>query len=105
MEYSPIGLLIMIQRASFEWSLALNGDQASEDLVFNLTSEVSGVPSVRADPTCVGAIEPGLKSVSSSTLGIILGGLTSSLPILCSTIGEWLTRQPPGTTLRLKDGA
>jgi hypothetical protein len=84
-------------------SLSFVDDISSEAQLFDLTDELSAVRGVAVTrPTT--AAPTGSKAVDVALLALILDAGVKALPNLLNTIAEWLTRQPRGTKLRLRDG-
>jgi len=84
--------------------MTLEGRGADEDTLYNLIEEVSALGGVQADRAISGTAPEGSKSLGLEALGLLVSAATSALPNLVSSIGDWLTRQPPGTKLRVKVG-
>lgn len=84
--------------------VTLEGRGADEDTLYNLIEEVSALGGIKADRAISGTAPEGSKSLGIEALGLLVSAATSALPNLVTSVSEWLTRQPPGTKLRLKVG-
>jgi Effector Associated Constant Component 1 len=94
----------MTQEAADSFQIALEGSGADEATLYNLLEEVSAVRGASVSRTIAGPAPEGSKSLGIEALGLLVQAATGALPNLVGTIGEWLTRQPPGTRIRLKTG-
>lgn len=87
-----------------EFTITLEGRGADEETLYNLIEEMAALSGVQADRATGGAAPAGSKSLAIEAMGLLVSAATTALPNLVTTVGEWLTRQPPGTKLRLKVG-
>lgn len=71
-----------------------------------LLDEVLGLPGVKADLAIDPELPSGAKSISANlpSIMIALGTTGALLPAIVTLIREWLFRQPPATTVKIKDG-
>lgn len=76
----------------------------SEDLLIDLMEELCGIRGLPISTNEEGAPPAGSKSVASSWAEILitLGAAGALLPTALGVVRDWLLRQPPTTTLRLK---
>ncbi len=86
------------------FQINLEGNAADEETLYNLLEELSAVRGASATRAIAGPAPEGSKSLGIEALGLLVKAGIGVLPGLVGTVSEWLTRQPPGTKIRLKAG-
>lgn len=71
-----------------------------------LLDEVLGLPGAKADLAINPELPSGAKSIAANlpSIMIALGTTGALLPSIVTAIREWLARQPPATTIKIKEG-
>jgi hypothetical protein len=90
--------------AANTFHIALEGSGADEETLYNLLEEVAAVRGAVATRATGGPAPEGSKSLGFEVLGLFIKAGATVIPSLVGTVSEWLTRQPPGTKIRLKAG-
>lgn len=87
-----------------ELTLSLVGQGADEDALLNLLDEIDNVHGARAERLEGGPAPEGSKSLGLETMALLVKAGVDVFPKLVGSVADWLTRQPPGTKLRIKRG-
>lgn len=71
-----------------------------------LLDELSNIPQLSATLAAGETAPAGSKAIATSLPEIImaLGAAGALLPTIVNTVRDWLIRQPPATTIKIKDG-
>lgn len=77
-----------------------------DDAVRSLLDELDNVPQVAATLAAIGPSPHGSKGIVGNLPEIVIafGAAGAVVPTLITAVREWLLRQPPATTIRIKDG-
>ena len=80
--------------------------EAVEDANRALAEELRALPGVTSSPASQGAAPDGSKALESALMGLVVAGIGSGavIPTLIGAIKDWLTRQRPSTTIKVKKG-
>lgn len=84
--------------------IALEGAGADEDALFNLMDEIAAVRGASAERMEGGSAPAGSKALGLETMALLVEAGAAVIPKLVGSLGEWLTRQPQGTKLRIRRG-
>lgn len=87
-----------------ELVVALDGTGADEDALINLMDEIAAVRGAQAARMEGGPAPEGSKALGLETMMLLVQAGAGALPKLVGSIGDWLTRQPQGTKLRIRRG-
>ena len=87
-----------------ELTLSLIGQGADEDALLNLLNEIDNVRGARAERLEGGPAPEGSKALGLETMALLVKAGVDVFPKLVGSLGDWLTRQPQGTKLRIKRG-
>ena len=77
-----------------------------EEVTRALMAELDEVPKSAVTVASAGLAPQGSKALDAGVAGLIvsLGAAGATIPTLITTIRDWLLRQPPTTTLRMRRG-
>lgn len=97
-----IGDVLEVEIVSSAGGAPAQVDAAARELL----DEVVGLPGANASLAIDSNLPSGAKSIAANLPSIIiaLGATGALLPTIVTTIRDWLTRQPPTTTIKIKDG-
>jgi hypothetical protein len=87
-------------------SSAVNTPLQLDSTARALLDEVLGLPGAKAELAIDPVLPSGAKSIAANLPSVIiaLGTTGALLPAIVTAIRDWLVRQPPATTIKIKDG-
>jgi hypothetical protein len=97
-----IGDVLEVEIVSGAVNTHLDLDAAARGLL----DQVMELPGAKADLAIAPDLPSGAKSIAANlpTVIIALGTTGALLPTIVSAIRDWLVRQPPATTIKIKEG-
>lgn len=90
--------------AHAELVVSLEGRGADQDALVNLMDEIAAVRGAQAERMEGGPAPAGAKALGLETMALLVQAGAGAIPKLVGSIGDWLTRQPQGTKLRIRRG-
>ncbi len=90
--------------AASDLVVALEGAGADEDALVNLMDEIGAVRGAHAARLEGGPAPEGSKALGLETMALLVQAGAGAIPKLVGSLGDWLTRQPQGTKLRIRNG-
>jgi hypothetical protein len=80
------------------------GGGASEEEVYSLREELAAVRGVAVEREVSEDLTEGAKALGAELMALAVKAGLGAIPDVIQTIGGWLTRQRPGTKLKVRQG-